>query len=98
MDGDEEYLDSSDCWSDDCEEQLDVDAVKEVDILCRRKSKKVRHDKNCEVSIFELGMVFEEAKLFRKVVSDYVVEYKRQLKLRPNESDRASVKCKNHNC
>ncbi|KAH0750520.1 hypothetical protein KY290_029752 [Solanum tuberosum] len=40
--GDEDYIDSSDCWSDDSDEQLDVDAVRGVDIPTRRRSKKVR--------------------------------------------------------
>ncbi|KAG5601229.1 hypothetical protein H5410_032599 [Solanum commersonii] len=39
---DEDYIDSSDCWSDDSDEQLDVDVVRGVDILARRRSKKVR--------------------------------------------------------
>ncbi|KAH0658997.1 hypothetical protein KY285_027547 [Solanum tuberosum] len=30
--GDEDYIDSSDCWSDDSNEQLDVDVVRGVDI------------------------------------------------------------------
>ncbi|KAH0682034.1 hypothetical protein KY289_019786 [Solanum tuberosum] len=78
--GDEDYIDSSDCWSDDSDEQLDVDVVRGVDIPTRRKSKKVRYDENCEVSIFELGMVFEGANQFRKAVADYAVEYRRQIK------------------
>ena len=57
--GDEDYIDSSDCWSDDSDEQLDVDAVRGVDIPARRRSKKVSYDEDCELSIFELGMVFE---------------------------------------
>ncbi|KAH0664031.1 hypothetical protein KY284_028962 [Solanum tuberosum] len=78
--GDEDYIDSSDCWSDDSDEQLDVDAVRGVDIPTRRRSKKVRYDEDCEVSIFELGMVFEGANQFRKAVADYAVEYRRQIK------------------
>ena len=96
--GDEDYIDSSDCWSDDSDEQLDVDAVRGVDIPARRRSRKVRYDEGSEVSIFELGMVFEGADQFRKAVADYVVEYRRQLKLRPNEKHRVRVKCKNVKC
>ncbi|WMV59314.1 hypothetical protein MTR67_052699 [Solanum verrucosum] len=96
--GDEDYIDSSDCWSDDSDEQLDVDVVRGVDIPTRRRSKKVRYDEDCEVSIFEFGMVFEGANQFRKAVADYVVEYRRQIKLRPNEKHRVRVKCKNANC
>ena len=98
MGGDEDYIDSSDCWSDDSDEQLDVDAVRGVDIPARRRSRKVRYDEDSEVSIFELGMVFEGADQFRKAVADYVVEYRRQLKLRPNEKHRVRVKCKNVKC
>jgi len=54
--GDEDYIDNSDYWSD---EQLDVNVVRVVDITARRRSKKVRYDEDCEVSIFELGMVLE---------------------------------------
>ena len=81
--GDEDYIDSSNCWSDDSDEQLDVDAVRGVDIPARRRSRKVRYDEDCE--IFELGMFFEGGNQFRKAVADYAVEYKRQLNLRPNE-------------
>ena len=56
MGGDEDYIDNSDYWSD---EQLDVNVVRVVDITARRRSKKVRYDEDCEVSIFELGMVLE---------------------------------------
>ncbi|XP_049388704.1 uncharacterized protein LOC125853077 [Solanum stenotomum] len=45
-----------------------------------------------------LGMVFEGANQFRKAVADYAVEYRRQIKLRPNEKHRVRVKCKNANC
>ncbi|WMV45057.1 hypothetical protein MTR67_038442 [Solanum verrucosum] len=96
--GDEDYIDSSDCWSDDSGEQLDVDVVRGVDIPARMRSKKVRYDEDCEVSIFELGMVFEGVNQFRKAVADYVVEYRRQIKLRPTEKHRVRVKCKNANC
>ncbi|XP_049414780.1 uncharacterized protein LOC125877564 [Solanum stenotomum] len=43
-------------------------------------------------------MVFEGANQFRKAVADYAVEYRRQIKLRPNEKHRVRVKCKNANC
>ncbi|KAH0639298.1 hypothetical protein KY285_035884 [Solanum tuberosum] len=43
-------------------------------------------------------MVFEGANQFRKAVTDYAVEYRRQIKLRPNEKHRVRVKCKNANC
>ena len=59
--GDEEYLDSSDCWSEDSED-IDVDTVREVDLPRRRRSKKTRYDENCEFSVFELGMIFEGVK------------------------------------
>ncbi|XP_070045532.1 uncharacterized protein [Nicotiana tomentosiformis] len=39
-------------------------------------------------------MVFEDAEVFRKVVAEYAVEYKVQLKLRPNDSRRVRVKAK----
>ncbi|KAH0665002.1 hypothetical protein KY285_026208 [Solanum tuberosum] len=64
--GDEDYLVSSDYWSDDNDEPPDVDNVRGVDIPARRRSKKVRYDEDCEVSIIELGIVFEGANQFRK--------------------------------
>ncbi|KAG5568403.1 hypothetical protein H5410_064584 [Solanum commersonii] len=41
--GDEKYIDSSECDSDDSTDMLDAEAVGGVDLLGRRKSKKVRH-------------------------------------------------------
>ncbi|KAK4721123.1 hypothetical protein R3W88_011356 [Solanum pinnatisectum] len=52
--GDEDYLNSSDCWSDDSDEQLDVDVVRGVDILPGRRSKKVGYDEDCEVLEYEV--------------------------------------------
>ncbi|KAF3646040.1 putative transcription factor MYC2-like [Capsicum annuum] len=82
--GDEEYIDSSDCWSEDSED-IDIDAVRRIDLPSRRRSKKTRYDENCEFSVFELGMIFAGAKQFRKAIANYAVEYRRQLKLKPNE-------------
>ncbi|KAM3376881.1 hypothetical protein P3S68_009294 [Capsicum galapagoense] len=95
--GDEEYIDSSDCWSEDSEE-IDVDVVRGVDLPRRRRSKKTRYDENCEFSVFELGMIFMGANQFRKAVADYAVEYRRQVKLKPNEKHRIMVKCIAANC
>lgn len=50
------------------------------------------------MAVFELGMVFENVTQFRKTVADYVVEYRRQIKLRPNEPHRVRVKCKTSTC
>ncbi|WMV10365.1 hypothetical protein MTR67_003750 [Solanum verrucosum] len=77
--GDEDYIDSSVCWSDDSDEQLDINVIRGVDIPARRRSKKVRYDEDCEVSVFELGMVFEGVNQFRKAVADYVVEAKQRI-------------------
>ncbi|KAM3201284.1 hypothetical protein P3L10_033647 [Capsicum annuum] len=90
--GDEEYIDSFDCWSEDSEE-IDVDVVRGVDLPRRRRSNKTRYDENCEFSAFELRMIFAGANQFRKVVADYAVEYRRQVKLKPNEKYRIRVKC-----
>ncbi|KAM3285457.1 hypothetical protein P3S67_024256 [Capsicum chacoense] len=43
-------------------------------------------------------MIFEGVKQFRKAVANSVVEYKRQLKLKPNEKNRIRVKCIAANC
>ncbi|KAH0655916.1 hypothetical protein KY285_030798 [Solanum tuberosum] len=86
--GDEKYIDSSECDSDDSTDMLDAEAV---DLPGRRKSKKVRYDDQCTVAIFELGMIFENAKKFRKALAKYVVEKYYQIKLRPNEAHRVGV-------
>ncbi|XP_019236917.1 PREDICTED: uncharacterized protein LOC109217142 [Nicotiana attenuata] len=92
--GDEDYYSSSDIGSDDSRDELDVLAERGVDLPARRKSKKLRFDPDCKITIFELGTVFENAMQFRKVVQSYAIEYKVQLKLTPNEKHRIRVKCK----
>lgn len=99
--GDEEYRDSSDLDSDDSRDELDPYAIEGVDLPAMRKSKKVTYDSTCEVSIFQLDMIFESATKFRKSVADHAVENKVQLKslkLRPNEKHRVKVKCTMENC
>lgn len=88
-----EYLNSSNYQSYNSVMGLDVDAIRVVGLHRKRKGKKVRYDKDCEVFVFEFGMFYEGAKQFRKVIADYVVEYKR-LKLKPNKKYRVRVKCK----
>ncbi|KAK6786170.1 hypothetical protein RDI58_014695 [Solanum bulbocastanum] len=73
---------------------IDAEAVGGVDLPGRRKSKKVRYDDECIVAIFELGMIFENAKEFRKALAKYAVEKNYQIKLRPNEAHRVRAKCK----
>ncbi|KAH0702390.1 hypothetical protein KY290_017679 [Solanum tuberosum] len=92
--GDHQYIDSSECDSDDSTDMLDVEAVRGVDLTGRRKSKNGRHDDEGIVAIFELGMFFENAKEFRKALEKYVVEKNYQIKLRPNEAHRVRAKCK----
>ncbi|KAK6804325.1 hypothetical protein RDI58_002109 [Solanum bulbocastanum] len=92
--GDQKQIDSSECDSDDNINMLDAEAIGDVDPLGRRKSKKVRYDDECIVAIFELGMIFENAKKFRKALAKYVVEKNYQIKLRPNEAHRVRAKCK----
>ncbi|KAF3617770.1 putative transcription factor MYC2-like [Capsicum annuum] len=46
------------------------------------------------VSIEALGILVK----FRKAIADYVVEYRRQVKLKPNEKHRIRVKCISANC
>ncbi|KAK6791841.1 hypothetical protein RDI58_010922 [Solanum bulbocastanum] len=88
--GDEKYIVSSKCDSDDSTDMLDAEAVGGVDLPGRRKRKKVRYDDECTVAIFELGMIFENAKEFRKALAKYVVEKHYQIKLRPNEAHKGS--------
>ena len=82
--GDEVFIDSSDESSEDSDEELDVLAQLGVDLPSRRKSNKLRYDSSSSISFFELGMIFESATQFRKVVADYVVQHKVQLRLKPN--------------
>ncbi|KAH0776290.1 hypothetical protein KY290_007701 [Solanum tuberosum] len=91
--GDEVFIDSSDEPSEDSDEELDVLAQPGVDLPLRRKSNKLRYDSSSFISFFELGMIFESATQFRKVVADYVVQHKVQLRLKPNEPHRVRVKC-----
>lgn len=58
----EEYLNSIDYQSKDREDELDLDIIRGVDLLKRRRSKKVRYDENCEFVVFDLGMNFEGMK------------------------------------
>ena len=51
------------------------------------------YDFSYSISSFELGMIFESATQFRKVVADYVVQHKVQLRLKLNEPHRVRVKC-----
>ncbi|KAG5572231.1 hypothetical protein H5410_061997 [Solanum commersonii] len=85
--GESDFLSSDSNLDIPSEDGSDIDE-EGVDIPARRRSKKVRYDENCEVSIFELGMVFEDVNQFRKAVTDYAIEYMRQIKLRPNEKYR----------
>ncbi|PHU20894.1 hypothetical protein BC332_12045 [Capsicum chinense] len=96
--GDEEYIDSSEVDSDDSADGLEPEAVRGVDLSARRKSKKVKFDPDCVVAIFELGMIFENAKQFRKAVAEYAVEYKVRLKLKPNEKHIVRVRCEDKKC
>ncbi|KAM3265917.1 hypothetical protein P3L10_002911 [Capsicum annuum] len=63
---DEEYIDNSDCDSIDTTDLLDEDTVVGVDFSRRRRSNKIRFDDNCGVVVFELGMIFNGPKKFRK--------------------------------
>nr|XP_025884588.1 uncharacterized protein LOC101247704 [Solanum lycopersicum] len=91
--GDEVFIDSSNELSEDSDEELDVLAQPGVDLPSRRKRHKLRYDSSSSISFFELGMIFESATQFRKVVADYAVQHKVQLRLKPNEPHRVRVKC-----
>ncbi|KAH0730497.1 hypothetical protein KY289_001685 [Solanum tuberosum] len=91
--GDEVFIDSSYEPSENSDEELDVLAQPCVDLPSRRKNNKLRYDSSSSVSFFELGMIFDSATQFRKVVGDYVVQHKVQLRLKPNEPHRVRVKC-----
>ncbi|XP_060183295.1 uncharacterized protein LOC132613289 [Lycium barbarum] len=43
-------------------------------------------------------MIFDGVTQSRKALADYAVEYKRQLKVRPNDNHRVRAKCKNTKC
>ncbi|WMV12127.1 hypothetical protein MTR67_005512 [Solanum verrucosum] len=86
--GDEVFIDSSDEPSEDSDEKLDVLAQPGVNLPSRRKSNKLRYDSSSSNSFFELGMIFESATQFRKVVTDYTIQNKIQLRPKPNEPHR----------
>ncbi|KAF3646571.1 putative protein NLP7-like [Capsicum annuum] len=54
--GDEEYIDSSDYWSEDSEE-IDVDVVRRVDLPRRRRSKKTRYNENCDFIVKNYNLI-----------------------------------------
>ncbi|KAH0726929.1 hypothetical protein KY284_002794 [Solanum tuberosum] len=83
--GDEVFIDSSDEPSENSDDELDILAQPGVDLPSKRKNNKLRYDSSSSISFFELGMIFESATQFRKVVVDYVVQHKIQLRLKPNE-------------
>ncbi|KAK4351075.1 hypothetical protein RND71_030388 [Anisodus tanguticus] len=66
--GDEDFIYNLDCGSED---EIDVDVVNDADIPTRMKSTKVRYDPDCVVTTFELGIIFENEKVFRKALTDY---------------------------
>ncbi|KAM3357712.1 hypothetical protein P3S68_020643 [Capsicum galapagoense] len=92
--GDEEYIDSSNCDRVDSIDLLDEDAVVGVDFSRRRRSNKIRFDDDCGVVIFELGMIFNGPKEFRKALGRYAVKNTVQIVLKPNKAHRVRAKCK----
>ncbi|XP_055804034.1 uncharacterized protein LOC129873061 isoform X1 [Solanum dulcamara] len=93
LEGDEEFIDSSDEPSENSGEELDVLAQPGVDLPSRRKSNKLRYDSSCSISFFELGMIFESANQFINVVADYAIQHKVQLKIKTNEPHGVRVRC-----
>ncbi|PHU18364.1 hypothetical protein BC332_14059 [Capsicum chinense] len=91
---DEEFIDSSDCDSIDNTDLVDEDAVVGADLPRRRRSSKIRFDGDCGVVVFELGMIFNGPKEFRKALGRYAVQNRVQIVLRPNEIHRVRAKCK----
>ena len=45
-------------------------------LIYQEEGKKVRFDPNCVVAIFELGMIFESAEQFRKLLQTILVNIK----------------------
>ncbi|KAF3627731.1 hypothetical protein FXO37_29718 [Capsicum annuum] len=64
--GDEEFIDNSNCDSIDSTDLVDGDVVVGADLPRRRKSSKIRFDDDYGVVVFELGMIFNSPKEFRK--------------------------------
>ncbi|MCD7450602.1 hypothetical protein HAX54_007398 [Datura stramonium] len=85
---DEDFIGSSDEPNEDNEEELDVLSQPDIDLPSRRKSRKLRYDDSSAISFFESGMIFESAIEFRKVVVDYAIQEKVQLKLNLDEPNR----------
>ncbi|XP_019236176.1 PREDICTED: craniofacial development protein 2-like [Nicotiana attenuata] len=54
---DEEFIDCSDTGSDDTDEEVELDFQPGVGLPSRRKSTNVRYNTECEVAIFDLGMI-----------------------------------------
>ncbi|KAF3639383.1 hypothetical protein FXO38_22691 [Capsicum annuum] len=92
--GDEEFIDSSDCDSIDSTDLVDEDIGVGTDLPRRRRISKIRFDDDCGVVVFELGMIFNGPKEFRKTLGRYAVQNRVQIVLRPNETHRVRAKCK----
>lgn len=89
--GDEKKFDSSDQESNESND--DNDEVPE-----RRHNKKIAYDLTTEIPLWEVGLVFENAVLFREAIANYTVVRGVQLRVRPNERTRARAKCKELGC
>ncbi|KAF3673970.1 hypothetical protein FXO37_06668 [Capsicum annuum] len=66
--GDEEFIDSSDCDSIDSTDLVNEDVIVGADLPRRRRSSKIRFDDDCGGGVFELGMIFNGPKEFRKIL------------------------------
>nr|XP_016447311.1 PREDICTED: uncharacterized protein LOC107772326 [Nicotiana tabacum] len=99
---DEPYYDSSDPYSfeseSDLEEEGDPVSDDDVDdmghLRGRKKTNRVSYNPSAKIVTWQLGMVFENVKEFREVVTKYAIKKGIQLVKDPNEPHRVRVKCK----
>ncbi|KAF3630763.1 hypothetical protein FXO38_26970 [Capsicum annuum] len=69
--GDEEFIDNSNCDSIDNTDLVDGDVVVGAHLPRRRKRSKIRFDDDYGVVVFELGMIFNSPKEFRKSLGSH---------------------------
>ncbi|KAH0766346.1 hypothetical protein KY285_002217 [Solanum tuberosum] len=96
--GDEPFYDSSDADSFESESEGEIDVERSDILKVRKKDKRVSYDPTWKKVVWQLNMVFENVKKFRKALSKYAIERGCQLDKIHNNQRRVRVKCKANGC
>ncbi|KAH0731296.1 hypothetical protein KY289_002484 [Solanum tuberosum] len=92
--GDEPFYDSSDADSFESESEGEIDVERSDILRVRKKDKRVSYDPTWKKVVWQLNMVFENVKKFRKALRKYAIERGYQLDKIHNDQRRVRVKCK----